>query len=188
MQIRKALESDALSIARLHAASWRSTYRGMLSDAYLDGPVEAERMSLWRERFAQPTSNQHVIVAESAGEIAGFACAYGNDDARWGTLLENIHVYQDHKRQGVGSKLLHAIASWSARAHPGQGLYLWVLKPNLGAQQFYGRLGAENVGSDVWSPPDGGSVPQLRFAWQKVQALLQPVANPSFNGTPGGAR
>ena len=188
MQIREARESDAERIARLHAVSWRSAYRGMLNDAYLDGPIESERLALWRERFEQPAANQRVIVAESDGEIAGFACGYGNHDERWGTLLENIHVAQAHKRQGLGTMLMRAIASWSALVHPGQAMHLWVLQPNLGAQHFYSRLGAENVGSDIWLPPGGGAVPQLRFAWQQAIALLRPVANPSFNGTPDGAR
>jgi len=188
MRIREAYESDTQNIAQLHAASWRSAYRGMLSDAYLDGEVEAERLTLWRKRFSQLPSNQRVIVAESAGEIAGFACAYGSNDPLWGTLLENIHVSQTHKRQGVGAKLMRAVASWSAQTHAGHGIYLWVLKPNLDAQMFYERLGAENVGSDIWIPPDGGAIPKFRFAWRQAEALLSAVANFLFNGTPDGAR
>ena len=39
--LRQAEASDADVIARLHAASWREHYRGMLADAYLDGDLVA---------------------------------------------------------------------------------------------------------------------------------------------------
>ena len=32
------------------------------------------------------------MVAEEAGRVLGFACAYGREDERWGTLLDNLHV------------------------------------------------------------------------------------------------
>ena len=43
-------EGDANAIAAVHAESWRTAYRGILSDAYLDGPIDAERRRLWRAR------------------------------------------------------------------------------------------------------------------------------------------
>jgi ribosomal protein S18 acetylase RimI-like enzyme len=172
MRIRQATERDADSIAQLHAQSWRTAYRGALSDAYLDGPIEAERIELWRGRFAQSAPNQFIAVAESPEKIVGFVCAYGGDDGRWGTFLDNLHVALEHKRQGIGAQLMGAVASWSARAYPGRGVYLWVLQSNIAAQRFYARLGGENAGSDVWTPPDGSALPKLRIAWRDAEALL----------------
>lgn len=172
MRIREANEADAESIARVHTASWRTAYRGALSDAYLDGPIEAERSELWRGRFARPAENQFVAVAEFPGHIVGFVCAYGGHDQHWGTFLDNLHVAQEHMRQGIGAQLMGQVASWSARAYPRQGIYLWVLQSNTAAQRFYERLGGENAGSDVWKPPDGIALPKLRFVWRHAEALL----------------
>ena len=36
-QLRPAQASDADALAALHAGSWQRTYRGMMSDAFLDG-------------------------------------------------------------------------------------------------------------------------------------------------------
>lgn len=57
-QYREAEATDADKIATLHAESWKRAYRGHLSDAYLDGPIEDERRSVWQARFAteQPSS------------------------------------------------------------------------------------------------------------------------------------
>lgn len=176
MRLREATRADADVIARLHTTSWRVAYRGMLSDAYLDGPIEAERAHLWGERLAQPADNQFVVLAEEDGRLAGFACAYGHDDPRWGTLLDNLHVDPAFKRQGIGARLMGAVASWTARTCKGEGIYLWVLETNETARRFYERVGGQDGGRDVWTPPDGSALPKLRIAWPDSAALATGAA------------
>lgn len=171
MRIRKARAQDAQSIARLHAMSWRTAYRGMLSDAYLDGDLAADREALWADRFANPRANQYVAVAETNGVLAGFACAFGGHDPRWGTLLENLHVATAHKRTGIGSKLVQDVARWSLRCHSNGSMHLWVLQPNETAQAFYKGSGAKEIERGVWSAPDGSHIPELRYAWSTLHSL-----------------
>ena len=52
---RTALPSESARVAELHAASWRSAYRGYLSDAYLDTDIVAERARVWQARFVPPS-------------------------------------------------------------------------------------------------------------------------------------
>ena len=42
--IREATPEDARAIATVHVASWRTTYRGLLRDAYLDS-LDLEALS-----------------------------------------------------------------------------------------------------------------------------------------------
>jgi ribosomal protein S18 acetylase RimI-like enzyme len=172
MRIREANEADAEAIARLHAASWRTAYRGALSDDYLDGRMETERIKVWQDRFEKPAENQYVAVAESQGRIVGFVCAYGGHDAQWGTFLDNLHVAPELKRQGIGRQLMSTLASWATRAYPGQGVYLWVLQSNAAAHRFYERMGGKDAGSDVWIPPDGSALSKIRIAWRDSGGLL----------------
>lgn len=172
MHIRPARPTDAPAIARLHAENWRSAYRDLLDHAYLNGPIDAERQHYWHRHLAQPPANQYLIVAEAHGRVIGFACAYGSDDPEWGTLLENLHVSAEYKRQGIGARLMAQVAHWAQHHHPDFGLYLWVLQPNRHAQAFYTRLGAKNVGSGVWQPPGGGEIAKFRFAWHSPDILL----------------
>jgi GNAT superfamily N-acetyltransferase len=172
MNFRTALADDAVAIAELHAASWRTAYRGMLSDAYLDGDIAMERQALWVGRLCDPVVNQHVLLAEDDdGQLLGFACAYGQHEARWGTLLENLHVRPGMKRTGVGRALLQATARWSHATYPGAALHLWVLQPNADAQAFYQALGGEAVEAAHWDTPDGRRIPQWRYAWVCLRAL-----------------
>ena len=173
MQIREAHPSDLDSIVKLHARSWRVAYRGILSDAYLDGDLLADRMALWKPRFDTPAANQTIAVAEVDNTVVGLACAFGAHDAVWGNLLENLHVSPTLKGAGIGAQLVTHIAQWCAQTQSATGLHLWVLQGNTAAQGFYKRLGASAVEQSVWDAPDGNSVPELRFAWPSIAHLLQ---------------
>jgi GNAT superfamily N-acetyltransferase len=164
--LRSALQSDAEEVAALHATSWRNSYRGALSEEYLSGDVLGDRIALWTQRLRQPRPNQYVIVACDGSTLLGFACALLNEDALWGSLLDNIHVDQRSHRRGVGTMLLHAVARHCNKESTHAGLYLWVVQSNVGAQEFYYSHGARNADDDVWDAPGGTRVPRFRFAWQ----------------------
>ncbi|MES2582694.1 MAG: GNAT family N-acetyltransferase [Pseudomonadota bacterium] len=176
MHIREATLPDLDAIANLHAHSWRMAYRGMLSDAYLDGDLVAERRALWHQRLTSPAANQYIAVLEGDNQtIVGLACAFGDHDARWGTLLENLHVAPGHKGAGLGAQLVQHIAQWSSRLHTAETLHLWVLAPNVAAQGFYKHMGASAVEQSEWDAPDGNRVSELRFAWPSMTTLLRPM-------------
>src|ERR1700761_4767324 len=103
MTIREAGIADAGAIAQLHARSWQHTYRGILSDDFLAGPVLPNRLELWNSRFfgIQPPG-QIIVVDDCAGEIQGFACAFFDADPEWGTLLDNLHIVPNLTGKGLG--------------------------------------------------------------------------------------
>lgn len=173
MLYREATSRDAETIARLHAESWRTHYRGAYRDEYLDGDVFGDRLRVWRERLASPAPNQFVVLAEEDGDAAGFACAYGADDERWGTLLDNIHVRPEHQKSGIGTGLLAEVAAWCRRAYPDCGLYLWVLHDNQRAQNFYRKHGASDRGGAFSEPPGGGEIHGRRYVWDTLPELAR---------------
>ena len=172
VKIRIADSNDVAVIAELHAQSWRSAYRGMLDDDYLDRRIFSERETLWAQRFQSPAPNQLVQVAQEDGRVLGFACAYGGDDAQWGTFLDNLHVSPESKRRGIGKALMQQVAVWSLERHPGAGMYLWVLESNSPAIRFYEQLGGVRSGVDKWRPPDGGSYTKFRYFWESLETLI----------------
>lgn len=172
MDLRPALPADAKSIAKLHAASWRTAYRGMYRDEYLDDDVDRDRKKVWKKRFASPADNQFVLLATEGDALLGFVCAYGNSDARWGTLVDNLHVRVDQQGRGLGRRLLAASALWSRQHYPDALFHLWVLDGNAKARRFYELLGAQPQESAVSEPPDGGSVTAWRYVWPSIDPLL----------------
>ena len=174
---RVAASDDAEAVAELHAASWRSHYRGAYSDAFLDGDVMADRLAVWRERLREPDRSTCTILAED-GDLVGFAHTVFEDDPAWGALLENMHVAEGHKRRGIGSRLLGLTAEAMIERGQRSGLYLWVLEQNTDAQAFYAASGGRRTGRELASPPGGiasrlsGAPAKLRFAWRDPAVLL----------------
>ena len=176
MHLREVTAADADAIARLHAESWRRTYRGMMRDEYLDGDVVGDRLRVWAERLTSPAANQAVFVSEDGGELAGFVCIYGDHDARWGSLVDNLHVQPDAHRRGTGRLLMREAAAWCATVHPGRGMYLFVMRANANAIAFYDRLGGVNVESiDHENSAGGGTAHVFRYAWANPRALVGQV-------------
>jgi GNAT superfamily N-acetyltransferase len=170
VQCRHATIDDTAAMAELHAASWRHAYRGALRDAYLDGDVDAERHAVWRQRLGAPPANQYVVVAaDTAHGIVGFACAFGEDDPRWGTQVDNLHVRRDRQGEGTGRRLLADVAAWCTTRFASSGLYLWVIEQNAPARAFYARLGGTAEDASDWHPPGGGVVALRRYAWPRAR-------------------
>ena len=118
--------------------------------------------------MTSPAANQYVVVAEREGELVGFACVYGADDERWGSLLDNLHVRTDLHRSGIGRRLVGEVARWCAEHYPDHGLYLWVLGQNTNGRAFYARIGGTDVGGEhrEANVGGGGIVNEIRrIAW-----------------------
>jgi ribosomal protein S18 acetylase RimI-like enzyme len=167
---RPARAADAEEIANLHARSWRESYRGSFHDSFLDGDLPGERLRVWRGRLEQPADNQLVCLALDGANLAGFVCAYGAHDARWGSLIDNLHVAGEYQRRGIATVLMRQAGSWLAPRYP-EPVYLLVLEANAAARHFYERLGGRNA--EVFSnQTHGGAIVQsCRYTWPRPAAL-----------------
>ncbi len=159
-------------MAALHADSWRRFYRGAYSDDFLDGDVLADRQLVWSARLSQPSLARRTIVATTSDErLVGFVHVVLDDDATWGSLVDNIHVGRLYQRTGIGSQLIAIAAGIVADSATSSGLYLWVLEQNTGAQAFYQRHGATSAEKTTVQPPNdvqgrlNGSPMKLRYVW-----------------------
>jgi ribosomal protein S18 acetylase RimI-like enzyme len=174
VQYREATASDAEAIARLHADSWRRHYRGAFLDSYLDGDVEADRMSEWTDRLAHDAQGRYTVVADLDGMVGGFAHTILDADPTWGAFLDNLHVRYDLKRRGIGARLLRETAREVARRRPSNGLYLLVLEQNTAAQAFYKRQGGRVMERELSGPfPGGGRAFSLLIAWPDLAQLAE---------------
>ncbi|MFN8063129.1 MAG: GNAT family N-acetyltransferase, partial [Vicinamibacterales bacterium] len=165
MTFRPFRPEDVLPVAQVHLESWRSAYRGILSDAYLDGEAEAERRQHWHARFAAGDRHQFGRLAEHAGRTVGFAFVIRDDEPAPVNLLDNLHVVPDARGLGIGRLLLGAVADeLHVRGWDG-GLSLWVFEANVDARRFYERHGAHLVETDWRLTPDHRRVRGCRYAW-----------------------
>jgi len=177
LRFRAAGPDDAEKIALLHADSWRRHYRGAYADSFLDGAVVANRRSVWSSRLAAP-ANSTTVVAEDDTGLVGFVHVVFDEDDRWGSFIDNLHVSHKRRRTGVGTALLTCAAEAVAGRATCRSVYLWVLEQNTAAQQFYRAFGGTCVETAIVSPPGGvptrlnGSPNKLRFTWPDSSSLL----------------
>ena len=174
LHFRRARLDDAEKVALLHADSWRRHYRGAYADSFLDGDVVADRLSVWSARLSAPANSATIVVEDDSG-MAGFVHVVFDDDDRWGSLIDNLHVTSERRRTGLGTALLSRAGQVTVERSASGLLYLWVLEQNTAAQQFYAALGGTVVEkAPLDGPPEkiNGSPNKLRVAWPDASQLL----------------
>ncbi|MDP9333121.1 MAG: GNAT family N-acetyltransferase, partial [Actinomycetota bacterium] len=117
-------------------------------------------------------TNTCTIVAELDGVVIGFVHTVVDDDPKWGSLVDNLHVTHGSKRRGIGSRLMSATAEAVLTRTPSTRLYLWVLKQNTGAQSFYQSIGGARAGEKISKSPAGDMIEAFRYAWRDATVLL----------------
>ena len=171
--VRRATAADAPGIARVRIDSWRTTYRGMIPDAYLDGmQVEASTASWDRVLTAGPNTTS-VFVAQRGDEIVGFACGTPLKEPKHGLDAELAAVYlrREFQRAGIGRQLVGAVVD-AQRAHGATGLLTWVIAGNKAARAFYERLDGELLVEQPFQW-DGMDLVEAGYGWRNLPALAE---------------
>lgn len=173
MNIRPATPADIPHIARVHMESWQNTYRGLVSDDFLDNLQLEPRIARWQTRLADPNRGEFAYVStDVGGDVIAFATG-GPEQSNhplYKAELIALHVSKPFQSLGLGTLLFRAIA---AHLHS-QGytsLLLWVLKGNP-AQHFYERMGGVPVAERI-EEFAGGHIPEIAYGWADISQLIQ---------------
>lgn len=173
IHIRTAQRTDAAAIARVHAATWKEAYRGLLDSQYLDNMGERRLTSRWCTQLdrREQDLDEEVLVALVGREVVGFAAVSASREAfaPWDAEITMIYVLKEHRGSGIGRGLMKASADHCIR----RGLFsggLWVLRDNGAARDFYEVLDGEPTGRKADSV--GGQIVQLAGYWWRDLATL----------------
>jgi GNAT superfamily N-acetyltransferase len=158
-------------IADLHTRSWQRSYRGILSDAYLDNVVAADHLKKWQERFRSLENTQDFIcIARNNGQLIGFLYAVSKRVCDEGILLNNLHVDPLYHKHGIGRRLMAEVGKWmEPRDAP---LYLEVFAANKPAMAFYDRCGGKKIKEFIEQLPDGGKTRTVTYQWEDPSVLV----------------
>ena len=170
MMIRPANDADIPSIARINVDSWRSTYRGIIPDAFLDGLSYEKRAENFRRSFSQPGTFWFVAELPQDG-IVGFITGgpERTGDANFTGELYAVYVRDDHCRRGIGAALIRQWAACLRNANLNSAL-VWVLAENKPAITFYERLGARLVREQTIQI-GGAALKELAYGWQDLSLI-----------------
>jgi len=171
--LRVATAADAPAIARVHVASWRTTYPGMLPDSYLSAMDVQDYTSRWARALSNPVSPGAVTVVDEDGDVVGFASCGRQRDGRqpYEGELYAIYLLQEVQGRGYGRALVEASATRLA----GQritSMVVWVLRDNAHARGFYERLGGAYLRKRELDFGFGVTAMEVSYLWADTLATL----------------
>jgi ribosomal protein S18 acetylase RimI-like enzyme len=171
---RLALAADAEAIARVHVASWRTTYRGLLPDRMLAEMEVAEHAERWARTLQDPYRRSVVLVAEEAGLVVGFAsCGRERDGEQpYDGELYAIYLLRETQGRGHGRALVEASAA-ALELRGISSMVVWVLRDNVPARGFYERLGGVYLRERPLDLVTGASVPEVSYLWPSTAGLTR---------------
>jgi ribosomal protein S18 acetylase RimI-like enzyme len=167
--VRPAEIHDAAAIARIHVATWRTAYRGLLPADFLASLDEAGYAERWRRTLSDGTGR--VYVAEAAGAVVGFASGgreRAGEDGYEGELYA-IYILDEAQGRGHGRRLVQAVAGGLREMRLGD-MIVWVLRDNHPARRFYERLGGTYVRVQ---PITIGStlLQEVSYGWKSLDSI-----------------
>lgn len=154
--IRPAGPEDAARISGIYARSWKAAYRGIIPQEYLDTlPTD-----YWEPKFTEWLTDRSLRAdLLFCGDAPAGAVAYGKSrDDRYPDFAEvvSLYVVPEQFRKGCGTSLLRG-ALQNLRGEGYRDCYLWVMRENERAQEFYWKMGFAPT-ADTCSYPIAGKV------------------------------
>ncbi len=151
------------ALARLHRDAWRLAYRGIIPHLALERMV-ARRTAEWWARALR--RGAPILVAEFAGELAGYAHV-GPSRAPplgYGGELYELYMKPEYQGLGFGQKLFEA-AGARLRRRFDRGFLVWALSDNEPAHDFYRAMGGRKI-CRATSCFDGVRLAKTGYGWR----------------------
>lgn len=162
LTFRDAAAEDAALISYIYATSWRSSYRGLISDDYLrrlPNDYWAPTLRSWLG-----SGQMYGLIALEDGRPVGCAI-YGRGRSAgyedWGEIV-SLYLLPECMRRGLGSALLQETLRL-LREDGYARCYLWAIEGNTIADGFYRKHGFICSGERVPYRIGGQDVADLRY-------------------------
>jgi ribosomal protein S18 acetylase RimI-like enzyme len=163
--------SDAADLARVHVASWRETYRGLLSDAFLARMSEPGFARRFARDLASPDRSVTLAAASRHG-LVGYAQGGRSRRGVGGEAeVATLYVLRQAQGHGVGARLMADMARALA-ARGATSLVISVLRDNIRARGFYEHLGGEPEAPRREPGPGGGLLYEVAYRWPDISVLI----------------
>ncbi|MGP9489314.1 GNAT family N-acetyltransferase [Glutamicibacter sp. AOP38-B1-38] len=137
--------ADVEALARLHTRCWKQSYANQLPPDYFTAEQLESRRALWKRLAADQNPALRRIVAESHGELVGFALAGPGLDGEDQLQLYSLYLLAQCHGTGIGQGLLDAVLG-------DEPAVLWVAQGNPRATAFYRRNGFAFDGTEKTDP------------------------------------
>ncbi len=171
VHIRRAIKDDISGIAKVHADSWKTTYKGIFANEILDNITYEQREKQWESIFQKEGHHQFRFVAETLnGTIIGFI---DGGVERSGTYncdgeLYAIYLLQQYQGLKIGQKLFQALLSECIK-NDMQSLLVWVVTNNS-CKTFYEKFNPEKIDKKFL---ERVQVEETAYCWRDLNILYK---------------
>ena len=163
--------ADAEALARVHVASWRQTYRGLLPDGYLARMSEAQHARRFARALIRPGPNDVTLACAERAGIVGYAQGGPSRRGVEGEAeVATLYLLRGAQGHGLGRRLL-ADTARALAARGATALVISVLQGNAAAQAFYEHLGGVAEAARLEPGPGGGMFHEVAYGWADIRTL-----------------
>jgi len=165
-EIRKAECKDVKGIAKVHVDSWWSTYKGIISESYLESLSYQEKENFWKE---VPDLNK-VYVALHNGDVIGFISYGPSQIDKIDGEIYAFYLLENFQRLGIGKKLFEeAISSLYELGY--KSVVVWVFDENP-CKAFYEQFQPKKIGEETIEI-EKKKHKEIAYGWYDLKHLLQ---------------
>ena len=137
LKIRPAIEKDASALATINVLGWKTAYRGLIPDDFLDTLSVTEQRI---QKFANHILETKIfLVAEDESGVVGYLSGgkTRNADLPYPYEIYTFYVHPEAQRQGIGTVLINAFK----KKIKGASFCVYTLDGNTHAIRFYQKNG-----------------------------------------------
>lgn len=147
IEIRKATLNDVNTISRIYALSWKTAYKAIVPQKYLDELKTDFWVPSLEKRIKSGTAKA-MLVCENDTPVGCAVYGRARDQSfpDFGEIV-SLYLLPGFFRKGCGKKLMQEVIA-DMKADGFEKFYLWVLKENAGARKFYENCGFTYSGDE----------------------------------------
>ncbi len=134
-------KSDIEAVSIIYTINWKSTYKGILPNSFLDEMTYIHSAEKWLTYINTAGKGGFVAVNESS-EIIGFAAYKPSNEFNNVLLLDSLHISPTAQGRGIGKKLIFKVGSY-ALDYGYSKMSICIVKGNDRAEKIYTHLGAK---------------------------------------------
>lgn len=165
MFFRIANIEDATGVAKVQVDSWRTTFKGIVPDAFLESLSYAKREPIWKRAIIE---NNLYIAEDENGHVIGFSAGGKERTSNYESYsgeLYTIFILKEHQGKGLGRLLVKLVVD-DLIVNKLNSMLIWVIKENP-ACQFYKALGGKEI--DTREIEIGGKkLTEIAYGWSDI--------------------
>lgn len=169
MKIRIANGEEIEAVAKVYVDSWRTTYRGLVPEDYLNRLTYEGAKQKWFHFLNNEIDSFIYIAINEAGKVIGFASGKSIDDENFNGELYSLYLSRESRGLGIGRNLVSSIAE-HFREQGITSMMVWVMEQNKSGLGFYKRMGGKEYLRRK-SEFGGMVVDDVAYGWKDTSVL-----------------